>query len=109
MVRSCWTFYHYDDAADRFQYALDALVPGGESAALYSRAEYDLALAKEGQAHQLATASKFAQAASRIQEAIALEPGDPRFPRATSRRSRTSRKPTRRRCTTSKARLATRP
>jgi general secretion pathway protein D len=73
------SIYHYDDAADRFQYALDALVPGGEAAALYSRAEYDLALAKEGQAHQLAAASKFAQAASRIQEAIALEPGDPRF------------------------------
>jgi general secretion pathway protein D len=73
------SIYHYDDAADRFQYALDALVPGGEAAALYSRAEYDLALAKEGQAHQLAAASKFAQAASRIQEAIALEPADPRF------------------------------
>jgi general secretion pathway protein D len=73
------SIYNYDDAADRFQYAVDALSPGGESVALYARAQSDLALAKEGQAHQLATASKFAQAASRVQEAIALEPNDPRY------------------------------
>jgi general secretion pathway protein D len=73
------SIYSYDDAADRFQYAVDALSPGGESVALYARAQSDLALAKEGQAHQLATASKFAQAASRVQEAIALEPNDPRY------------------------------
>jgi general secretion pathway protein D len=70
--------YSYDAAADRFQYALDALSPG-ESTALYQRAESDLALAKEGQAHQLATQSKFAQAASRVEEAIALQPDDPRY------------------------------
>jgi general secretion pathway protein D len=73
------SIYSYDDAADRFQYALDALTPGGESAALYARAQSDLALAKEGQAHQLATQSKFAQAAARVQEAIALQPNDPRY------------------------------
>jgi general secretion pathway protein D len=73
------SIYSYDDAADRFQYAVDALTPGGESAALYARAQSDLALAKEGQAHQLATQSKFAQAAARVQEAIALEPNDPRY------------------------------
>jgi general secretion pathway protein D len=71
--------YHYDDAAERFQYALDALSPRGGSAALYERAESDLALAKEGQAHQLATQSKFAQAAQKVEEAIALEPNDPRY------------------------------
>jgi len=73
------SIYSYDDAADRFQYALDALTSGGESAALYARAQSDLALAKEGQAHQLATQSKFAQAAARVQEAIALQPNDPRY------------------------------
>jgi len=70
--------YSYDAAADRFQFALDALAPG-ESSALYQRAESDLALAKEGQAHQLATQSKFAQAASKVEEAIALQPDDPRY------------------------------
>jgi general secretion pathway protein D len=73
------SIYNYDAAADRFQYATDALSPGGESVALYSRAESDLALAKEGQAHQLATQSKFAQAASLVEQAIALEPNDPRY------------------------------
>jgi general secretion pathway protein D len=73
------SIYNYDAAADRFQYAVDALSPGGESVALYSRAQSDLALAKEGQAHQLATQSKFAQAASKVEEAIALEPNDPRY------------------------------
>lgn len=70
---------HFDDAADRFQYAVDALTAGGESAALYNRAESDLAEAKEGQAHQLATDSKFAQAATKLEEAIALQPNDPRY------------------------------
>ena len=70
---------HFDEAADRFQYALDALTPGGESAALYERAEADLAQAKEGQAKQLAADSKFAQAATRLDEAIALQPNDARY------------------------------
>ena len=70
---------HFDDAATRFQYALDALTPGGESAALYNRAEMDLAQAKEGQAHALAADSKFAQAATMLEEAIALQPNDPRY------------------------------
>jgi general secretion pathway protein D len=68
----------YDEAADRFQYALDALAPGvGEGAPLYSRAAAGLAAAKAGQARDLAAASKFAQAATRLQEAISLEPNDP--------------------------------
>jgi general secretion pathway protein D len=68
----------FDEAADRFQYALDALAPGvGEGAPLYSRAAAGLAAAKAGQARDLAAASKFAQAATRLQEAISLEPNDP--------------------------------
>jgi len=37
----------YDEAADRFQYALDALTNGGVSEALYERAEAGLATARE--------------------------------------------------------------
>jgi general secretion pathway protein D len=69
----------YDDAALRFQYALDALTTGGESAPLYARAQAGLAAAKAGQARDLAAASKFAQAAARLQEAINLEPNDPTY------------------------------
>jgi general secretion pathway protein D len=70
---------NYDAAADRFQYALDAVTPGGESASLYSRAEAGLAAAKAGQAHALAADGKFAQAAALLQEAIALQPNDPTY------------------------------
>ena len=70
---------HYDEAADRFEYALSALTPGGESAGLYSRAEAGLAAAKAGQSRALAANGKFAQAASRLQEAIVLQPNDPTY------------------------------
>lgn len=70
---------HFDEAADRFQYALDALTPGGESAGLYNRAESGLAAAKAGQSRALAANGKFAQAAARLQEAIALQPNDPTY------------------------------
>jgi general secretion pathway protein D len=71
----------YDDAALRFQYALDALTTGGESATLYARAQADLAAAKAGQARGLAADGKFAQAAARLQEAISLQPNDPSYTR----------------------------
>jgi general secretion pathway protein D len=67
----------YDEAADRFQYALDALNNGGLSVRLYNRAEAGLAAAKAGQAHDLAEDAKFAQAAARLQEAINLQPQNP--------------------------------
>jgi general secretion pathway protein D len=70
---------HYDEAADRFQYALDALTPGGESAGLYNRAEAGLAAAKAGQARPLAASGKFAQAATLLQAAIVLQPNDPTY------------------------------
>jgi general secretion pathway protein D len=70
---------HYDEAADRFQYALDALTPGGESAGLYNRAEAGLAAAKAGQARPLAASGKFAQAAALLQAAIVLQPNDPTY------------------------------
>jgi general secretion pathway protein D len=70
---------HYDDAAERFQYALDAVTPGGDSGRLYSRAETGLAAAKAGQSRALAANGKFAQAASLLQEAIALQPNDPTY------------------------------
>jgi general secretion pathway protein D len=66
----------YDEAADRFQYALDALNNGGVSAQLYRRAQAGLAEAKAGQARDFARDVKFAQAAACLQVAIALEPGD---------------------------------
>jgi len=68
---------NYDEAAKRFQYALDALTPGGVSATSYHRAEAGLAAAKAGQAQQLAKDNKFAQAASLLQEAILLQPDNP--------------------------------
>jgi general secretion pathway protein D len=70
---------HFDDAAERFQYALDALTPGGSSANLYSQAEAGLAAAKAGQSRALAASGKFAQAASLLQEAIVLQPNDPTY------------------------------
>ncbi len=66
----------YDEAADRFQYALDALNNGGASAPLYDRAQIGLAAAKSGQARDFAKDAKFAQAATRLKEAINLEPGN---------------------------------
>ena len=68
---------NYDEAATRFQYALDAMTPGGDSAVSYSRAEAGLAAAKAGQAEQLAKDDKFAQAATLLQQSIALQPNNP--------------------------------
>ena len=70
----------YDEAADRFQYAIDALDNGGISTHLYRRAQAGLAEAKAGQAQELAKDVKFAQAAALLEQAIALEPSDPRYP-----------------------------
>jgi general secretion pathway protein D len=67
----------YDKAAERFQYALDAVTGGGITSGLFDRAAAGLAAAKAGQADQLAKDDKFAQAAARIQEAINLEPNNP--------------------------------
>src|SRR5476649_1214338 len=61
---------NYDQAAERFQYALDALTPGGASAVSYNRAEAGLAAAKAGQAQQLAKDYKFAQAAALLQQSV---------------------------------------
>jgi general secretion pathway protein D len=72
----------YDEAADRFQYALDALNNGGVAAPLYENAQAGLAEAKAGQARDFAKDAKFAQAADRLQEAIRLEPKDPAYPAA---------------------------
>jgi general secretion pathway protein D len=69
----------YDEAADRFQYALDALNNGGISVSLYRRAQAGLAEAKAGQARDFAKDVKFAQAASCLEVAISLEPGDPTY------------------------------
>jgi len=68
---------NYDEAAKRFQYALDALTPGGVSATSYNRAEAGLAAAKAGQAQQLAKDDKFAQAATLLQQAVILQPDNP--------------------------------
>lgn len=70
----------YDEAAGRFQYALDALTNGGASKALYARAEVGLAAAKAGQANQLAKDDKFAQANALLEEAINLQPNNPVYP-----------------------------
>jgi general secretion pathway protein D len=70
----------YDQAAARFQYALDALTPGGVSAMSYNRAESGLAAAKAGQAQELAKDFKFAEAASLLQQAVILQPNNPVYP-----------------------------
>jgi general secretion pathway protein D len=71
----------YDDAAARFQYAVDALTPGGGAlAAPYIRAQKGLAAAKSGQAGELAKNTKFAMAAQKLQEAINLDPTNPNYP-----------------------------
>ena len=73
----------YDDAATRFQYAVDALTPGGgASSATYNRAARGLAAAKAGQAGELAKSAKFAMAAQKLQEAINLDPTNPAYPKA---------------------------
>ena len=71
------TVEHFDEAADRFQYVLSAVTPGGESSGDYAAAEAGLAAAKAGQSRPLAAQGKFAQAASLLQEAIALQPNNP--------------------------------
>jgi tetratricopeptide (TPR) repeat protein len=68
---------NYDQAAGRFQFALDNLTPGGVTATSYNRAEVGLAAAKAGQAQALAKDYKFAQAASLLQQCILLQPGNP--------------------------------
>jgi general secretion pathway protein D len=72
----------YDDAATRFQYAVDSLTAGGISAPLYHRAAVGLAAAKAGQAGEAAKDAKFAQAATLLQDAISLDPTNPTYPRA---------------------------
>jgi len=71
----------YDDAASRFQYAVDAVTPGGISATVYRRAAVGLAAAKAGQAGELAKQAKFAMAAQKLQEAIDLDPTNPAYPK----------------------------
>jgi general secretion pathway protein D len=68
---------NYDEAAGRFQYALDNLTPGGVSATSYNRAEVGLAAAKAGQAQELAKDYKFAQAATLLQQCVLLQPDNP--------------------------------
>ena len=70
----------FDQAADRFQYALDALTPGGASATSYNRAETGLAAAKAGQADALAKQDRFAEAATLLQQAVVLQPDNPVYP-----------------------------
>jgi general secretion pathway protein D len=71
----------YDEAADRFQYALDALNNGGVGERLYNSAQAGLAQAKAGQARDLAKDAKFAQAATLLEQAINLQPQNPEYPR----------------------------
>jgi len=68
---------NYDEAAGRFQFALDSLSPAGASADSYQRAEVGLAAAKAGQAQELAKDYKFGQAATLLQQAVILQPGNP--------------------------------
>jgi general secretion pathway protein D len=68
---------NYDEAAKRFQYALDASPPGGVSATSYNRAEAGLAAAEAGQAQELAKDDKFAEAAKLLQQAVILQPDNP--------------------------------
>ena len=71
---------NYDEAAARFQYALDASTPGGEAASTYNRAQEGLAAAKAGQAQELAKDNKYAQAAALLQESVRLQPDNPVYP-----------------------------
>ena len=68
---------NFDEAAGRFQYAIDALTNGGIEGSLFTRAQHDLAMAKEGQAELAAKDSKFAEAATLLQDAILLDPANP--------------------------------
>ena len=68
---------NYDEAAKRFQFALDSLTPGGLSATSYNRAEVGLAAAKAGQAQALAKDYKFGQAYDLLQQAVMLQPNNP--------------------------------
>ena len=70
----------YDKAAERFQYAVDSLTPGGVSATSYNRAEAGLAAAKAGQAQDQAKDNKFAEAATLLQQAVILQPNNPVYP-----------------------------
>ena len=71
---------NYDQAAGRFQFAVDSLSPAGVSADSYARAEVGLAAAKAGQAQELAKDYKFAQAATLLQQAVILQPNNPVYP-----------------------------
>jgi general secretion pathway protein D len=71
---------NYDEAAFRFQFALDNLTPGGSSATTYQRAEAGLAAAKAGQAQALAKDNKFKQAADLLQQCVILQPDNPVYP-----------------------------
>ncbi len=71
---------NYDDAAKRFQFALDSLSPSGVSATSYHRAEVGLAAAKAGQAQELAKDDKFAEASTMLQQAVILQPDNPVYP-----------------------------
>ncbi len=71
---------NYDEAAKRFQFALDSLTPGGVSATSYNRAEAGMAAAKAGQAQEAAKDNKFKQAADLLQQAVMLQPNNPVYP-----------------------------
>jgi general secretion pathway protein D len=73
---------HYDQAAERFQYAVDALSNGGVSQRAYEQAAVGLAAAKAGQARELAKDYKYAQAAARLEEAINLQPNNSAYSQA---------------------------
>jgi general secretion pathway protein D len=71
---------NFDQAAGRFQFALDNLTPGGISEGSYDRAELGMARAKEGQAKALADEHNFAQANTLLQQAVVLDPNNPAYP-----------------------------
>ncbi len=71
---------NYDQAAGRFQFALDNLTPGGVNAISYHRAELGMAQAKEGQAKAAAKLNNFGQAGTLLQQAIVLDPNNPVYP-----------------------------
>jgi general secretion pathway protein D len=70
----------YDEAHDRFRFALDSLTNGGSSTPIYNQAAEGLAAADSFQAKAFAKDGKFAQAAAKLREAVSLQPNNPVYP-----------------------------
>jgi general secretion pathway protein D len=71
-----------DRAAERYQYALQHLSPGGPTASAYQRAALGMAQTRYLQSQQKTASGEYAQAVRLLEESVRLQPQNPTYQKA---------------------------